>query len=311
MKRRLSLLLAAALLLLPVHAAMAAADMTVIRIEGKSRYDTAVQLSINDYQFSDTVILASGTNYPDALAGGLLAAALPAPLLLTQNDEIASATLAEMDRLGASKVYLLGGEATISVGLEKELEKRYEVKRLSGENRSQTAAAIRQEIYNVTGRPANPNVAEKYLIGGNSYPDALASIPYVFQANGILNFYNRELFPDRTGHIAIGGDIHVPAPVKARLAGANRYATAVHLAENFPRSFDTVILVDGTNFPDAVAASGFAAAHGWPILLTAPHALPAETEQFLTYSDIDRVLIVGGGNSVSPAIENTVRSLQP
>ncbi|UAL49681.1 cell wall-binding repeat-containing protein [Sutcliffiella horikoshii] len=43
-----------------------------------------------------------------------MAKKLDGPILLTKNNKIEDKTLAEIERLGASKVVILGGEAAIS-----------------------------------------------------------------------------------------------------------------------------------------------------------------------------------------------------
>ena len=82
MKRPLSLLLAL-LLCLPAGTVFAqtAEPVTVERISGNTRYLTALELSKEGFAQSEYAVLASGANFPDALAGGQLAAYLQAPLI--------------------------------------------------------------------------------------------------------------------------------------------------------------------------------------------------------------------------------------
>lgn len=87
----------------------------VERWSGDSRYSTAARISRETYpQGADTVFLASGVNFADALAGGPAAAKLGAPLLLTLPGCVPSATLAEIKRLGADSIVVLGGTAAVS-----------------------------------------------------------------------------------------------------------------------------------------------------------------------------------------------------
>ena len=88
---------------------------TVQRWSGADRYDTAAAISLGTYpQGASTAYLASGTDYPDALAGAPVAALAGAPLLLTQRDCVPASTLAELARLGATKIVVLGGTSAVS-----------------------------------------------------------------------------------------------------------------------------------------------------------------------------------------------------
>lgn len=70
------------------------------RIPGIDRYDTSALISRGVFDIGvDAVFLASGADFPDALAGGAAAAAFGAPLLLVQTDGLPEYTRAELDRL--------------------------------------------------------------------------------------------------------------------------------------------------------------------------------------------------------------------
>ncbi|MEA3502857.1 MAG: cell wall-binding repeat-containing protein, partial [Actinomycetota bacterium] len=72
---------------------------TVSRIAGSNRYATAAAVSTQTFPTADTVYLATGLNFPDALAAGPVAAANGAPILLVRTDSVPSETLDEIDRL--------------------------------------------------------------------------------------------------------------------------------------------------------------------------------------------------------------------
>jgi putative cell wall-binding protein len=83
---------------------------TVERWAGADRYATAAAISANTYpQGATTAYLASGADYPDALAGAPVAAKAGAPLLLTSTDCVPASTLAELQRLGTTNIVVLGG----------------------------------------------------------------------------------------------------------------------------------------------------------------------------------------------------------
>jgi len=87
---------------------------SVTRRAGADRYTTAAKISSGAYAKASTVYLATGTNYPDALAGGPAAGGVRAPLLLTQPTCMPKATLDEIKRLGAVRTVVLGGSGVVS-----------------------------------------------------------------------------------------------------------------------------------------------------------------------------------------------------
>ncbi|MBO1911519.1 cell wall-binding repeat-containing protein, partial [Microvirga sp. 3-52] len=113
------------------------------RIFGSDRFQTAIEISRNGWESADTVILARGDNFADALAGVPLAHSVDAPILLTQTKKLTEGVLEEIERLGASIVIVLGGESAVSETVENKLSKaNLTVERASGANRFATAAAI-------------------------------------------------------------------------------------------------------------------------------------------------------------------------
>jgi putative cell wall-binding protein len=96
-------------------AAGASPGATVDRWSGSDRYATAAAAATRGYSAgASTVYLASGTNFPDAVAGGPAAGGARAPLLLTQPGCTPAATLAAVKALGATRVVVLGGLGSVS-----------------------------------------------------------------------------------------------------------------------------------------------------------------------------------------------------
>ncbi|MHB8125720.1 MAG: cell wall-binding repeat-containing protein [Desulfitobacteriaceae bacterium] len=120
----------------------------ITRIFGATLYDTAIEISQAGWsQSTPTVVLATGQNFPDALAGTVLAGKLNSPLLLTESTQLPLQVLDELVRLQAQKIYLLGGTSAISDGIETTLRnKGYEVSRLWGIDQYGTAARIASEL---------------------------------------------------------------------------------------------------------------------------------------------------------------------
>ncbi|MEH3076213.1 MAG: S8 family serine peptidase [Quadrisphaera sp.] len=95
-----------------------------------------------------------------------------------------------------------------------------------------------------------------------------------------------------------------------RAAGDDRYATARAVAldalGDAPAAPDTVYLVSGEAFPDALSAAGAAGRSGAPLLLTQAAALPAATAEQLARWRPARVVVVGGPAAVSDEVVRQV-----
>jgi putative cell wall-binding protein len=92
-----------------------------------------------------------------------------------------------------------------------------------------------------------------------------------------------------------------------RYAGTDRYGTAAALsAASFPSS-SLAVVVTGDSFADSLSGGGLASLSGAPLLLTSSATLPDATATELRRLRPAKVVIVGGPNAVSPAVESSVR----
>ena len=93
-----------------------------VSIEGKKRYETAIQISKKSYpRTSDTVIIVNSEKIADSLSVGVLAHKINSPILLTDHDEINQSTLKEIQRLKTTNIILVGGTQSISKSQETNL----------------------------------------------------------------------------------------------------------------------------------------------------------------------------------------------
>jgi putative cell wall-binding protein len=82
---------------------------------GGDRYSTAALLATEAYpDGADVALVATGENFPDALAGASLSRAYDAPILLTRRDAVPTATSQALEALGVGDVIVLGGTAAVS-----------------------------------------------------------------------------------------------------------------------------------------------------------------------------------------------------
>jgi len=94
---------------------LGASGAEVTRLSGADRFATAA--AIADAAFpdgADTVYVATGAAFADALAGTPVAALSGAPVLLVTSDDVPTATAGALDRLDPASVVVLGGTAAVS-----------------------------------------------------------------------------------------------------------------------------------------------------------------------------------------------------
>lgn len=96
-------------------------------------------------------------------------------------------------------------------------------------------------------------------------------------------------------------------PTATRLAGADRYETAVEVSKaNFSAGVDVVFIARGDDYPDALAAGPVGAKLGGPVLLVAPGTIPSKVIVELQRLQPKRIVVLGGDNAVSPAVETAL-----
>lgn len=97
-----------------------------------------------------------------------------------------------------------------------------------------------------------------------------------------------------------------------RLAGTDRYGTAVALSRAaFEANVPVVFVASGEGFADALAAGAAAGVLGGPVLLTARSSLPTTVRAELVRLRPARVVVVGGGNVVSPGVVDAIERALP
>ena len=163
-----------------IEAGLRAEGLQVDRVAGDNRYETGAAIAtaagtaVGLLDGQPTAILASGTNFPDALVMSALAHARGWPLLLTGRDALPTATAQVLDDLGIQRVLVAGGEGAVSASVAAALTAGGRVvERLAGTNRVETSLAIAQFATERAGFDDSiVNVAT-----GRSFPDALALGP--------------------------------------------------------------------------------------------------------------------------------------
>lgn len=279
------------------------------RMEGSNRYHTAVLFSQGQYDAAETVILANGLSNVDALAATPLALATNAPILLTGAERVPEVTQAEIERLGASNIILIGGNGAISQAIEDSFSKSYHVTRLSGANRYVTSHTIAEEVLKYS------DSTTVLLASGQSFIDAASAgpaskvadpagvSPIVFvdgSSTQMIAGTNKAILMGGTGAITEATEAAVKAQghTTERVAGKNRYHTATVIAETFFPEAKAAVIANGIDPVDAIAAGPYAGNNDMPILLVGQTVSP-ELEAYITASPIQYFVFAGGTAAVS------------
>jgi putative cell wall-binding protein len=269
-----------------------------------------------------SVILASGEKYTDVLTATVLGNEKDCPILLTKKDVVDEKTINEIKRLGVSEVIISGGEDSVSNKVVQQL-KDYNVRRIAGINRYETAVKIGNEVRSLSG-----NLNEAMLVDGTNFPDVitistLASqkrVPILITKPDKLVDFTKDTLKDWSiNSTIIGGSYNsVSKNVEnslgvssiKRIGGVDRYKTAELIGtevRNLTGNNSDMILVDGTDYPDGITINSVAAKTKSPILLTTPDKLTKITEDKILEWSVKNILIGGGYNSVSKDIEDKLQ----
>jgi putative cell wall-binding protein len=293
------------------------------RIAGSDRFDTAARVAAAAFpEGADTVFVATGRNFPDALAGAAVAARFDAPILMVDTGVIPPVVAAELERLDPTTIVILGGPAAIAPTVEGDLAQYGAITRISGQDRYATAAA--------TSAYGFPNGADTVFVAtGADFVDALSGAPVAAAFDGPLLLVTRDAIPAATAAeitrlgadtiVLFGGATAVSAAVEAglgeqaaviRLAGTDRYATAAAIsAYGFPDGADGAFVAVGTAYPDALAGAAAAAHLGTPLLVVSATMLPNAIAAEIARLDPESLTILGGSAAVSLTVQGRLSNL--
>ncbi|GAA2238851.1 cell wall-binding repeat-containing protein [Herbiconiux moechotypicola] len=295
---------------------------TAVRIEGADRYDQAALVSASSFSSAETVYLASGESFADALSAGAVAGIHGSPLLLTAATSLPDPTRAELARLRPDDVVVVGGPASVSPSVVASIEGAFAgttVTRISGADRYAGSRALLQ--HPEFGAPASPWL---YLATGASFPDALAASPAAISLNAPVLLVDGSKSAASSDELALFKSLRVtdiriaggPASVSSalegalrsgpwavsRVSGADRYAGAVALNKVFD-SAPTVFFASGAVFPDALSGAPAAGHQGAPVYLVADDCVPHSVLRDVARVGATKVIVLGGRSTLSAAIE--------
>lgn len=294
-----------------------------VRYAGATRYDTALKtadalkksLGVDAF---DNIIVADGTNYPDALAGNYLAKTKNAPLILVNHNAESEKMIKDYIDANLAKkgtVYILGGTGAVASSFEKSL-KDFDVKRLGGSSRYDTNIEILKE--------ASVNEEDLLVCTGEDFADSLsasaAGKPILLTAkSGINNTQKKYLDTLKTKDIyLIGGTGVISEKISEqmksydqdktvdRVAGDTRYLTSVAVAKKFcAKDSETVVLAYAQNFPDGLSGGPLALSLDAPLLLVDQSNHQAAAD-YAKNAGIKKAVVLGGPSLISDDIVSKI-----
>ena len=307
-----------------LHAHWTKEPSALKRLAGATRYDTMEQIvETGGWKSGGTVIVASGGNYPDALAASGLAGTLDAPIVLTDAKTLSFQAFMTLTGLAPSKIIVAGGRAAVSDDVMNELEGICShVERVAGATRVDTSLKLYQQGtgWSHTAILATAgNFADALSI--SSYAYAAKAPVFLVDSNGLTSKQQTALSNGQFSKIIVVGGVNaVPERVAAkaqsitgaqltRLSGATRYETSERIARwatGHGLGMDGAVYATGANFPDALAAGPLAGRAGAATLLVEDANSPAIPFSAGYRGKVNRAYVVGGENAVSRSTADAI-----
>ena len=219
---------------------LARRGLRVQRFAGRDRYATAVVVSRAVFRGTrEVVFVATGRDFPDALAATPTIVSAGGPLLLVDPDAIPEVVQEELRRLQPRAIVVLGGPNVIGANVESALRLYADrVRRIGGADRYQTAVA---------SIPDDADTSTLFVATGESFPDGLAAGAAAATRGAVLLLARTDDVPDVTWEFA-------------RRAGATRIVLVggdAVLSRVVERQFEALVLPPGPEpepEPDSTAS---------------------------------------------------------
>ena len=251
-------------------------------IGGGDRIETAIKISRRFYDKAKTVIVVRHDLFPDSMTASVLAKLKDAPILLNPTDKLDPRVGAEIKRLGAEEVIIVGGPDSVSERVREELkvyDKDKNVERVAGVDRYGTSEMVARRVTGITGKKYTGVVAS-----GQVFPDALSvgtfasreaypillvkkdTVPYQIERAIKDLDISKTYIAGGTSTIFKSTEAKLPR-VLERMAGKDRYETSVAIAKSKFEDSKEAFIASGEEFADALVISPISGKYNKPTLL--------------------------------------------
>ncbi|HBG8547819.1 TPA: cell wall-binding protein Cwp10 [Clostridioides difficile] len=305
-------------------------NVTVKKLKGADRFETAIKISQSGWTKSDTVVIVNGEDKSmvDGLTATPLASVKNSPILLSSNEKLPQKTVEELKRLNPSKVIVIGGNNSMPnsvVEAIKAVNSKISVQRIGGDTRYQTSINIAKEIDKTN------NVSKLYIGAGNGEADSLSiaslagkeKTPIVLtQKDGVDNEAEQFIKSNKVSNIYfIGGVEKISNKAieqvgkiankdisNNRVAGQTRQETNAKVIDKFysQSKLDGIVVANQDKLIDALAVGPLAAKNNSPVIL-ATNTLDKSQESSLKGKNSSKLFEVGGG--IASSVIDKIKSL--
>ena len=294
------------------------------RIAGKDRIDTAIDISKKLYKKSKAVIIVRSDIFPDSMTASVLARLKDAPILLNPTGQLDSRVAAEIKRLGATEIIIVGGTDSISARVRDELrayDSDNDVERIGGKDRYETSELVARKVISITGNKNTTVVAS-----GQVFPDALTVGTFASRDGYPILLVKKDIVPSQIERVIkdldidkvyiAGGTDTISKRVEAklprvieRMAGRDRYETSVAIARSKFKDSKEAFVASGQQFADALVISPVSGKYNLPTLLVSTNTSSnQEVKRYIQQSKINKLIAVGGERYLpSSIIDNLIK----
>lgn len=291
------------------------------RLAGSDRYATAAAIS-ERYAIDGAardIVIVNGLNFPDALSAGPFATSEGAVVLMVTASSIPAPTRAELNRLSPQSITIIGGTSVVSSNVARQLgdyiDGPGEVTRIAGADRYDTSRRV------ISAFAGEPN--RLFVATGRGFPDALAAVPAAGTVGGAVLLVDGSRSSLDSATRAFIDELNVPVTVVGgtgvvsggifddiedlgvdveRIAGSNRFTTAVGLAITYFPIADYAYVANGFRFADALAIGSFAGAFGSPLYLAESSCVPEPVTDDIIAGLFNGVTGIGGTGVLADSV---------
>ena len=280
------------------------------RIDGPDRIETGINISKKYYDKAKTVIVVRHDLFPDSMTSSVLAKLKDAPILLNPTNKLDPRVAAEIKRLGAEEVIIVGGPDSISEKVRGDLkayDKDKDVERIAGVDRYGTSEMVARRVVGITGKKYTGVVAS-----GQVFPDALSVGTFASRDGYPILLVKKDMVPDQveraikdleikktyiaggTNTISKLTEAKLPSVVE-RMAGRDRYETSVAIAKSKFKDSRDAFIASGEEFADALVISPVSGKYNRPTLLASRNKTSnALVKKYISDTRIHGITAIGG-----------------
>ncbi len=282
-----------------------------VRIYGSGRVETSIEAAAKlkkelDVPKFDSMIVASGASYADALSGSWLSSVKSAPILLIDSkteDKVAQYVKSNLSDDGT--VYILGGPGAVPESMEDKLD-GLNVKRLAGGDRYTTNLAILEET-DTSGKDllvcSGAGFADALSVSSVGRPIMLVGHTLTEEQRAYLETagFSKIYIIGGTGAVSVemNNSLSEYASQMERVGGQNRFETSLNVAATFfPGHHDYMMMVYAKDFPDGLSGGALAYHYDAPVILAMTSNVTAASS-FRGLAGAARSITMGGPSLIS------------